>query len=178
MAIFSTVSPTAATEFFYENRVFKAITNGTGFTQDDIIIGRAQFNATTGAFIAYAGFNNVATGLDLAAAPAIGTDVVPTAAGALRPLTQEVLTVDATVGGVGFAAKPADANHAVIQIQGAPLRLTLSGTAPTATVGLEQEAGTTFILESEEELNAFLGIRTTAVDSTLFIQYYTRVIAA
>lgn len=176
MAKFSPVTQSSTT-FNYEKVFFVATTDdavNNEFVQGDVICGILQTNNETGAIIGYTAWRNVSQGAAIATTvPAPGTNVLPATIGTKIPLAQEILTVDNTVAGVGFAAKPADANYATIQIANADIRIRVDNTAPTATVGFEQQAGSTFELESELELTQFKAIRTAAVDASLTIQYYT-----
>lgn len=53
----------------------------------------------------------------------------------------QALTVDATAGGVQFAAFHADTTHVILDVQTAQVRVTFDGSAPTATDGHILEAG-------------------------------------
>ena len=176
MAKFSPVLQSSTT-FNYDKVFFVATTDdatNNEFVQGDVVCGILQSNAQTGVIAGYTSWRNVTQGAAIATTvPAPGTNVLPAVIGTKIPLTQEVLTVDATAAGVGFAAKPADANYATALIADADIRVRVDGTAPTAAVGFEQQAGSTFELESELELTQFKAIRTAAVDASLTIQYYT-----
>jgi hypothetical protein len=89
-----------------------------------------------------------------------------------EPLNSEQLTIDNTAGGKPLTAdKYTTAHRASIQVETAPIRMTLSGTAPTATYGKLYEPGDEIILESHKEITNFRAIRTTEVSGILNIEY-------
>jgi len=78
----------------------------------------------------------------------------------------ESLTVDATVGGVGFATHAANI-YALVTAETAQVRFTVDGTAPTTTVGHLLNPGDTLELDSNEDIDAFRAIRTGAASGVL-----------
>ena len=71
----------------------------------------------------------------------------------------ESLTVDATVGGVGFVGHAAN-RYALITCETAQVRFTVDGTAPTTTVGHLLNPGDILKLDSNADIAAFRAIRT------------------
>ena len=89
-----------------------------------------------------------------------------------EPISSEQLTVDATAGGKALtAAKYGKAIKANIQVESAPVRVTVDGTPPTATYGRLINDGDEIELESAAEISKFRAFRTTAVSATLNIDY-------
>lgn len=94
-----------------------------------------------------------------------------------KPLTHGTLTVDNTAGGVGVAsvASAAPTNSQISQstlcemgpLEGAQIRYTIDGTAPTTSVGHLLEIGERLVLESHEEIQKFKAIRTGSTSGTL-----------
>ena len=78
----------------------------------------------------------------------------------------ESLTVDNTVGGVGFTGHAANI-YALITCETAQVRFTVNGTAPTTTVGHLLNPGDTLKLDSNEDITAFRAIRTGSVSGVL-----------
>ena len=85
----------------------------------------------------------------------------------------EALTIDNTVGGIGFTTatfNPAGgpgATAALVTTEVAQVRYRYDGGAPTATVGHLLEIGDRLKLEGSENLNRFRAIRTGASSGTL-----------
>lgn len=82
----------------------------------------------------------------------------------------EQLTVDATLGGVGFAALPAAAAEAIVRVSTANIRWRGDGTGPTASVGYPQYADEEFHLIGGLEKYKF--IRTGSTSAVLDVAYY------
>ncbi len=79
----------------------------------------------------------------------------------------ESLTVDATVGGVGFVGHAAN-RYAFITCETAQVRFTIDGTAaPTTTVGHLLNPGDILKLDSNADIAAFRAIRTGATSGVL-----------
>lgn len=181
MAIFANSS--VATDSFQINTLrYVAITDDAAnaeFSQGDTILGFQPINLATSALGTVSYFNQSTNTALALTTPTVGTQIRAVQQDELIALADEALTIDANAGGVALAAKPADANYAVVQVDpsGGAVRLTVSGDAPTAGVGggVLQQAGVSFTLESEDELTNFLAIRETTTDGALFIQYYTRI---
>ena len=84
----------------------------------------------------------------------------------------EVLTVNNTVGGVGFTgAKITGQTKAFVTVETAQIRFTLDGTAPTTAVGHLLEIGDILKLDSTADLASFRAIRTGAVSASLQCTY-------
>lgn len=83
---------------------------------------------------------------------------------------RERLTVDATAGGVSLTV-PAGAIGATLRLETAQIRFTLDGSAPTSAVGRLLEVGEVIELESQDEINAFLAIRTGSNSGVLDVEY-------
>ena len=81
-------------------------------------------------------------------------------------LAYESLTVDATVGGKGFAAVGTNTS-AFITCETAQVRFTVDGTAPTITVGHLLNPGDVLKLNNNTDIAAFRAIRTGATSSVL-----------
>jgi len=91
----------------------------------------------------------------------------------LAPVTP--VTVDNTAGGVSLGTVPGTAKTALIQNNGAEIRIRVDGGAPTTVVGFLVADGDTiefFDDDYETSLRNFRAIRTGAVSSTLTIQYF------
>ena len=78
----------------------------------------------------------------------------------------ESLTVDNTVGGVGFAGHTANI-YALVTCETAQVRFTINGTAPTVDIGHLLNPGDTLKLDSNEDITAFRAIRTGSVSGVL-----------
>lgn len=84
----------------------------------------------------------------------------------------EVLTIDATVGGIPLtAATYGTAKYAEITVETAPIRFTTDGTPPTSTFGHKLNVDDVVRLDSAEDIAAFRAIRTTAVSGAIFVTY-------
>jgi hypothetical protein len=103
--------------------------------------------------------------------------------GALDALTFETLTVDATVGGVGFTTTKLrslitgttatmNAVEALLTVETNPMRFTLDGTAPTTTVGHLLNPGDSLVVSGIGNLKRFKAIRTGAASATVAVTYY------
>lgn len=89
----------------------------------------------------------------------------------LKGLGSERLTVDSTAGGVALAAIPVGATSALMRVKTAAICWTDDGaTAPTASVGMETEAGET--INFNGRLAKFKAIRRDGVSATLIVNYY------
>lgn len=90
-----------------------------------------------------------------------------------EPYAYEALTVDNTVGGVGFTASTYDkAYYAIGRLESGQIRFTVDGTAPTTTVGTLLEVGEILELNANE-LRGFKAIRTGGVSGSLRTTFYT-----
>lgn len=78
------------------------------------------------------------------------------------------------VNAVGLPNIPAVANVATVQVQAQPVRMRLSGGAPTAVLGIAWAAGDLFEIEGRELIQAARFIREGGVDATLFVTYFVR----
>ncbi len=89
------------------------------------------------------------------------------------PLSFEQLIIGNTAGGISLtASKYADAVKATIQVETAPIRVTIDGvTSPTTTVGKLFNSGDEIYLESVEEIANFKAIRTTSTSATINVDY-------
>ena len=94
------------------------------------------------------------------------TDTVNTQLTGSNAAVHESLTVDNTVGGVGFTGHAANI-YALITCETAQVRFTVNGTAPTTTVGHLLNPGDTLKLDSNEDITAFRAIRTGSVSGVL-----------
>ena len=93
---------------------------------------------------------------------AIGQVTIPRKDAAVH----ESLTVDNTVGGVGFATHAANI-YALVTVETAQVRFTVDGTAPTTTIGHLANPGDTIYLDSNADIDAFRAIRTGSVSGVL-----------
>lgn len=97
----------------------------------------------------------------------------------LVTFAQENLTIDSTAGGVGFTASkysPSGATNfpatcATVNVETAPIRYTLDGTAPTTTVGTLKNVGDTFVVTGSVDIKNFKAIRTTGVSASISVNY-------
>ena len=84
------------------------------------------------------------------------------------PVGYEEITVSSTA--VGFTDDEyGAAKTALVQVDGAPIRVREDGTAPTATVGREYYPGDAFYVRGD--LSYFKAIRLSAADATLRVTY-------
>jgi outer membrane receptor protein involved in Fe transport len=105
------------------------------------------------------------------------TTLQTTATGALLTSTSiigslanddEQLTIDNTVGGISLSpAKYGTSTKAFIQVETAPIRFRINGSAPTSTLGTLLEIGDSLELDSIDDIANFKVIRTTAVNATI-----------
>lgn len=96
-------------------------------------------------------------------------------------VARERLTVDNTAAGIPFTAstyKPTTGDRkgvcariAKCVPEGADIRYTTTGTAPTATTGRRQYEDSEFYILGMQNLKKFLAIRTTATSATLDVEY-------
>ena len=101
----------------------------------------------------------------------------------LDSFDSEVVTIDATAGGVGLTAatfnpvvtdRPGLASEAVLatlQNIGANIRIALDGSAPTATVGIRIADGASFDVYGIADITALRAIREGGVSSLLTAVY-------
>ena len=94
------------------------------------------------------------------------TDTVNAQLTGSNAAVHESLTVDNTVGGVGFAGHAANI-YALITCETAQVRFTVDGTAPTTTVGHLLNPGDVLRLDSNADIAAFRAIRTGATSGVL-----------
>lgn len=84
----------------------------------------------------------------------------------------EQLTIDATVGGKALTgAVYATARFAEITVETAPIRFTVDGTPPTATLGHLVSPNDVVRLESNEDIVAFRAIRQGATSGVINCSY-------
>ena len=83
----------------------------------------------------------------------------------------EAITVAGTAVGL-TAATIVGSNKAVLTVEVAPIRFTVDGTTPTASVGHLAQVGDVIKLDSEDELRKFRAIRTGA-SGTIMATYGT-----
>jgi hypothetical protein len=79
--------------------------------------------------------------------------------------------VDDTVGGVALTVPTVGIRMASLRLETAQIRFTLDGTAPTTSVGRIMEVNEVVVLESQEEADAFLAIRTGGTSGVLDVEY-------
>lgn len=93
-----------------------------------------------------------------------------------RSVDYETVTVDNTVGGVGFTVSKAlkcDPEGSVSAVlETAEIRFTCDGTAPTTTVGIPLEPGQTLTLKGVADILGFRAIRTTGTSGKLNCQFF------
>jgi len=98
--------------------------------------------------------------------------------GQFRPVGEETITVDNTVGGKALTATEyissgrIISDFALIRIEGAQLRYFTNGSAPTSTVGTPALPYETIMLQSYDELVKFRAIRTGTTSATITVNYY------
>lgn len=104
----------------------------------------------------------------------------------LKARAHASLTVDATAGGVGFAAAnlasrptvndPYDPVRHISEVfctlETAQIRYTLDGTAPTTSVGHLLEVGDTLTIQGRDNIVNFRAIRTGATSGTMMITFF------
>lgn len=96
------------------------------------------------------------------------------AAGKDAPVYQSISNTTLNVGSgaaVGFSNIPALTAAARISIEGADIRVTTTGTAPTATVGDLLEAGTGWLIESAADVAAFKALAQAGGAAVLQVTY-------
>jgi hypothetical protein len=97
----------------------------------------------------------------------------------------ENLTVDDTSGGVAFTSSKVtsstathNANAVTFTIEcsdastSCPIRMTLNGTAPTTSVGMLADYGSSITIYNHTSIVAFRAIRTGSTSAVLNIQYF------
>lgn len=90
----------------------------------------------------------------------------------VQALDTERLTVSITA--VSLASVPSGAQVALIRVKNAAICFTEDGvTTPTASVGMEAEAGE--IIKLETNPSKFKAIRRDSSDATLVVTYYTEI---
>ncbi len=57
-------------------------------------------------------------------------------------------------------------------VEGGPIRITLNGAAPSASVGHLFQPGDFVTIESETDVKGFKAIRTTATNASLYVTYF------
>lgn len=77
------------------------------------------------------------------------------------------ITVSTTV--VGLGRLKGSFVRAYITVESNPLRYTVDGTLPTATLGHSLLAGDTLVLETAQEIIEFRAIRSGSADATLMV---------
>lgn len=65
-----------------------------------------------------------------------------------------------------------DALKASFIVEGAPIRITLDGTTPSASVGMLFQPGDFVTIEGARDVRAFKAVRTTAASATLYVTYF------
>ena len=94
----------------------------------------------------------------------------------LTPFAGEAITVASNA--IGFTAatiistEVEPAKKAVVTLETAQIRFRVDGTNPEATVGHLLGVGDTLILEGEDEIRLFRGIRTSATSASIHCTYY------
>ena len=84
---------------------------------------------------------------------------------------EEAITIDNTVGGVGFTpASIVGMKKVFLTVETAPIRFRLAG-APTSAVGHLLNPGDTLELDTAEDLASFRAIRTGASSATIYCTY-------
>jgi hypothetical protein len=90
------------------------------------------------------------------------------------------VTVDTTVGGVGFAAGDISGSKAQLVTftvtcasgTDCPIRVTSDGTAPTATVGMRLNSGQSVSIYGNSNITRFRAIQESVVGAVLNTQFY------
>ena len=81
------------------------------------------------------------------------------------------LSIDNTAAGIALTV-PRTAMCAEIYVRTAAIVFTRDGTAPTATLGIQANAGDIIMLNSREELENFRAIRQGGTNATLDVEYF------
>ena len=81
------------------------------------------------------------------------------------------LSIDNTAAGIALTV-PATGMCAEIYVRTAAIVFTRDGTAPTATLGIQANAGDIIMLNSREELENFLAIRQGGTSATVDVEYF------
>lgn len=86
---------------------------------------------------------------------------------------QTGLSIDNTTGGITLTM-PTNARPraAVITVFTAPIRFTVTGTAPTATLGHRADIHEQIVLENSAEVTNFKGIREGGTSATIDVTFY------
>lgn len=71
-----------------------------------------------------------------------------------------------------FLPRSSSAISALLQVQGEPIRWTIDGTTPTATVGFRVDPDTTLRVTGPQDLLAFQMIREAGVDAVVAINFF------
>ena len=94
----------------------------------------------------------------------------------MQAFASETLTVTGTPVGVtaGFIPTITGPNvlGASFVVETAPIRITLDGTTPTASVGILFQPGDFVTLSSEADVKNFKAVRTTSTSATLYVTYF------
>lgn len=87
---------------------------------------------------------------------------------AIGALTMQTVSATAL-----FLPRNAEALSATLQVQAQPIRYTVDGTIPTATVGFRSVADSIIRVTGTQDLLAFQMIREGATDATVAIQFWS-----
>jgi len=98
-------------------------------------------------------------------------DGKPAQGSPLSAFADETITVSTTA--VGFTqATYADAKAASMVTAGGPIRIRLSGSLPTSTIGYEAADGSSVDVEGAGDIANFRMIRSGGADVTVFVTYW------
>lgn len=96
----------------------------------------------------------------------LGQGTIPAS---IKPLGYQQLTVSISAEGLTV---PANAQRAVIGVEGQPIRWRDDGSDPTGSVGFLVKADVNIQVNGTKALKAFKAIRQGASDATLNVVYY------
>lgn len=88
-----------------------------------------------------------------------------------QPIWTDFDPITVSTAVINLGAPRLSNNRAYITVETNPIRYTVDGTAPTATVGHLLSAGDVLELESAHEVREFQTIRQGAADATIMVSY-------
>lgn len=92
----------------------------------------------------------------------------------IKAFASETLTVANTPVGASASLlvnQPAVQKASFI-VEGAPVRITVDNTVPSASVGMPFNPGDLVTIEGDEDIKAFKAVRTTATSASLYVTYF------
>lgn len=155
-----------ATPYEVRSTYFRANASGTGYSIGEILQKNESVNVLTLAVVGTS-WSNVDTQAVIGAPTPADVNALDTD----RVVLSEVeLTVSST--SVAFAAPPAGANLAEMEVKNADISYRVDSTTATTTNGYRGYDGVHIELESSDEITGFQAIRTGASDAVVHVTFY------